>query len=282
MSSIGAEVILDSINPYNGIRLTTMIIEYPRYIGEQFMKHASLRSNSASSRAIPTKKLIEQVVAEPVTPVQWMYRGKGMQPAGPMSFDDAVYCQEQWLLARDACTDVALKMAERGCAKEIVNRLIQTWMWTKSVVTATEWENFYRLRIAHDAQGDHRVLATAMRDAMAASRPQRRTVHIPFVTEDEREMWNATRSISVATGRLARLSYLNHLGVRDPESDVRLHGDVRDAYHMTPFEHSCFARDGKTRCGPYKGWCQYRHAVDHADNWADADHQPLAPRYITC
>ncbi len=50
--NITAKVIADSVSP-EGIRMTTMEIEYPRFILAELNTHRMLSKNSASSRAIP-------------------------------------------------------------------------------------------------------------------------------------------------------------------------------------------------------------------------------------
>jgi len=55
---ISAKVIADSVCP-KGVRMTTMEIEYPRFILAELNTHRMLSKNSASSRAIPVKAMHE-------------------------------------------------------------------------------------------------------------------------------------------------------------------------------------------------------------------------------
>ena len=58
---ISAKVIADSVCP-KGVRMTTMEIEYPRFILAELNTHRMLSKNSASSRAIPVKSMHELFV----------------------------------------------------------------------------------------------------------------------------------------------------------------------------------------------------------------------------
>ena len=60
---IKSEIIADSINVC-GNRLTTFILEYPRFIHAEVMTHRVFSKNAASSRAIPIEKMIQQVIDE--------------------------------------------------------------------------------------------------------------------------------------------------------------------------------------------------------------------------
>lgn len=76
--SIKAVIAADSINP-QGKRLTTFILEYPRFVHSEFMTHRMFSKNAASSRAIPIEKMIQQVIDNPAMPVWWGKNQSGMQ-----------------------------------------------------------------------------------------------------------------------------------------------------------------------------------------------------------
>ncbi len=64
---IKAKIILDSENQ-GGDRLTTWILTYPRFIHSELMTHRMFSRNAASSRAIPVKRMMEQIVNNPAVP----------------------------------------------------------------------------------------------------------------------------------------------------------------------------------------------------------------------
>jgi hypothetical protein len=73
-----AKIVLDSVGP-NGARLTTFELSYPRFVHAELMTHRMFSRNSASSRAIPTERLLGRIEEEPVMPKWWGANQAGMQ-----------------------------------------------------------------------------------------------------------------------------------------------------------------------------------------------------------
>ena len=72
MTTISAKTILRSRNASApGKVLSTLLLRYPRFIHAEMMTHRVFSRNSASSRAIPVKKLIDDVVRDPAMPIFW-------------------------------------------------------------------------------------------------------------------------------------------------------------------------------------------------------------------
>ena len=78
---ISVKIVADSIS-HSGIRIITFELEYPRIIHSELMTHRLLSRNAMSSRAIPIKKMIEQVQQNPAMPVKFGKNQPGMQDAG--------------------------------------------------------------------------------------------------------------------------------------------------------------------------------------------------------
>ena len=72
MTTISAQMIEDSISP-DSIRLSSMLLVYPRWIHAEVMTHRLLSRNAASSRAIPVERLIAEARDNPATP---LYAGR--------------------------------------------------------------------------------------------------------------------------------------------------------------------------------------------------------------
>ena len=71
-----SRILADSIGPHS-VRLTTFEVSLPRPFLSEFNTHRMLSRNSASSRAIPTERLIERAVTRPYLPT-FAGRVKGM------------------------------------------------------------------------------------------------------------------------------------------------------------------------------------------------------------
>lgn len=162
--------------------------------------------------------------------------------------------------------------------KSIPNRLIEPWMWITVVMTATEWNNFFRLRCHPDAEIHFQKIAGMIRDALDASTPTPRDAHeqcgkwhLPFIRGED---WDWAREATgcepaaamdrlcrVSVARCARVSYLTHEGVRDPEKDLGLFEKLSNGSgfgHWSPMEHVAQACCEPLRSGPFVGWKQYR------------------------
>lgn len=156
---ITAKVIADSKNKF-GNRITTMVVTFPRIILAEFNTHRMFSRNSASSRAIPFKKMVEAVENNPFIPMAWQEDHKGMQGnkyiTNPSDIED---CKLAWLQARDYSINMAKDLnvfdledeeveanGDKRVSKQICNRLLEPFMYHTVIVTATEWENFFALR----------------------------------------------------------------------------------------------------------------------------------------
>lgn len=183
--NIKTTIIADSVNP-NGVRITTLEIEYPRFIHSEFMTHRLFSRNSASSRAIPVTKMIEQVRNNPAIPVHWGKNQAGMQANEELSEDQKAEALTAWLHAAQDAADNAEHMLALGLHKQVVNRILEPFQIMKVVVTSTEWENFFWLRDHKDAQPEIRVLAQKMKQAMLDSSPTELEYgmwHLPYVRQ---------------------------------------------------------------------------------------------------
>ena len=143
---IQAKIIADSINPF-GHRITTMVVTMPRIVLAEFNTHRMFSRNSASSRAIPFEKMVKSVEENPFIPIAWQKDHKGMQGSDYITdikeINDII---EYWLDERDDAIFNATELNTRGVTKQIVNRLLEPFMYHTVIVTAIEWENFFALR----------------------------------------------------------------------------------------------------------------------------------------
>lgn len=232
------KVLADSIT--DNVRLTTLEIEFPRFILAELNTHRMFSRNSASSRAIPVEKRIEQILADPFVPEVFGANQKGMQAGEVLPIDDNNKACAAWLKAMHYAIDRAHDLKDVGVHKQWANRLLEPFAWHRAIVSATEWDNFFALRCNPDAAPEFRKIAEMMRGAMMASTPEELKPgewHLPFFGrgDDECSMDVAVR-LSVA--RCARVSYLTHDGKRDVSADFDLYHRLLKAGHMSPFEHA--------------------------------------------
>lgn len=271
--SFKAKIILDSINPHNGVRLVTSELTYPRFIHAEFMTHRVFSRNAASSRAIPNSQMISYVDEHPAMPIYWGKSKKGMSAS--KEIEDIDKAKEAWLAAKDSMIDYAKYFQQLKLHKQVANRILEPWKYITVIVSATQYSNFFTLRNHEDAQPEIQHLAQIWEKSMNESTPVEREWHIPYIQDDEQDLdLDLRKKIGVA--RCARVSYLTHDGVRSIEKDLKLYERLLTGSghgHWSPFEHVAQATNligeyynfatGEfekmpIQCGNFHGWIQYR------------------------
>lgn len=275
-----AHVLADSVSP-SGHRLTTFEIVYPRFILAEFNTHRMLSRSNASSRAVPVSKHIEAVKGTPFVPEILLANKSGMQGGGELPQEVQREARSLWFEARDKAVHVAEQLARLNVHKQTANRVLEPFLWQRTVVTATEWSNFFHLRCHPDAQPEFQIIAKMMRDALRESVPQevgRNHWHLPYITDDDRTGWkwgpDATdvekgfTLAMVSAARCARVSYLTHEGTKSIDNDIALADRLLKAGHMSPFEHPAMAQppESVSRLGNFTGWTQYRKLIPNEDD----------------
>ncbi|HEX4014253.1 MAG TPA: FAD-dependent thymidylate synthase [Candidatus Cybelea sp.] len=258
-----ARVLLDSRSPV-GVRLTTLEATFPRFVLAEFNTHRTFSRNSASSRAVPTSKLIERVESDPAVPLEWGRNKAGMSASEVLRGEEAERARRVWLSARDAAVASARALVELKVHKQELNRLLEPFLWHTVIVTATEWENFFELRCAPNAQPEIRAAASAMRAAMNASSPrvlEHGAWHTPLLQADESELDIETR-LRISAARCARVSYLTHDGKREIQKDLDLCDRLLVDRHLSPFEHVATPAPDAAFYANFRGWIQMRREIE--------------------
>lgn len=265
--TIAAKIIEDSLAP-NGKRLTTFELKYPRFIHSELMTHRVFARNASSSRAIPTKKILAAIINNPAVPVSWGKNQSGMQAKAELLGITKWLVRNIWLWSRWPAVATAWLLNKLGLHKQIANRVVEPWAHITTLVTATEYEGFFRLRCHEDAQPEIRDLALKMKKLYTDHDPMMIDTfeyHLPFINLADRiacgNDMGVLRKLSVA--RCARVSYMTHdKKTPSTEEDIKLHDRLLESGHMSPFEHQALAMINTKWSGPFQGWFQYREMVD--------------------
>lgn len=217
-----AKVIAHSKSP-NGEELITFEIELHRFVLPEFNTHRYLSRNFQSSRAVPIEKMIEQVRNSPAMPVHWGKNQAGMVAETELSLDtlvmdvnymDGTYqstLEQAWFNAARQAANTAEMFNYAGVHKQIVNRVLEPFMKTKGVVTATRkaYEAFFKLRCHKDAQPEIKLLAERMREALNTSNPKHLSYgdyHLPYLAVDIDEMLTED-AVKISTSCCGQVSY---------------------------------------------------------------------------
>jgi thymidylate synthase ThyX len=273
-------VLKDSLAPC-GKRLTTWELTYPRFVHAELMTHRLFSRNSASSRAIPTEKLMARIREDPALPQWWGKNQSGMQANEELDGAARAEAERLWLAARDQMLAAAEQLGKVGLHKQLANRLIEPWMFITVLVSATEYSNWFHLRNHRMAQPEIAWVAKAMWQQYNEQQPRSMSTgewHLPLFDEALEGPLDCgvavVRAKKISTGRCARVSYLTHEGVRDPDKDVELHDrlcagpQTGEPGHWSPFEHVAKALSEPRRSGNFFGWSQYRKEFE-AEHFGD-------------
>ena len=276
---ISAKIICDSISSA-GVRLTTFVLTYPRFIHAELMTHRVFSRNASSSRAIPVKKSIQMVIDDPVIPLAFTKNKAGMQGGDPLdqlAHDAAVAA---WLEGRDRAVEIAQKLADLEVHKQYANRVLEPYSHITVVLSSTEFSNWFALRCHEMAQPEIHMLADQMYNQYHLNKPiflMEGEWHLPFVTpenakqviEEYLQKNPSAKFIDFAArmsvARCARVSYLNHEGnAPSLEEDLKLYDRLvgSEPIHASPAEHQAMAcGDPNVRSGNFRGWIQYRKTL---------------------
>lgn len=235
----GATVEIEDIVPKGCAETFDLEIDgrYPNFIANGVVVHNS--RNSASSRAIPVEKRIAAVRSDPFIPHAFGKNQRGMQSEAALGLDEQLLARQAWLAAASMACDQAALLGSLAVHKQWASRLLEPFLWHEVIISATDWSNFFHLRINPQAQPEFQFAARAMKAAMDASTPVELGVgdwHLPLVDKRDADLDLPTR-IQLSVARCARVSYLTHDGRRDVPADITLYEKLKSPGHMSPFEH---------------------------------------------
>lgn len=302
---IKATIIADSVSP-DGIRMTTMEIEYPRFILAELNTHRMLSKNSASSRAIPVAAMHEQIRTNPAAPVFWGKNQPGMQAKEQLDGERLEAAMDEWQIAMHGALIAADNMSAVGLHKQIANRVTEPWMTMKTVISGTEWANLWHLRDHEDAQPEFHELASVMRQAYDASTPvvlKPGEWHVPYVkTErtiyglqylnEDNEIITAEQARILSASCCAQVSYRKNDPSQEKAEKIFKQLIESEPCHASPVEHQATPMEDwmyetwfddpqhlrqfgithmDTNCdlwsGNLRGWIQHRKLIANEAKW---------------
>lgn len=287
-------IITDSINEA-GNRMTTMEIEYPRFILAELNTHRMLSKNSASSRAIPVAKMHEQILANPAMPVHWGQNQAGMQAKSELKGYKLSLVKLVWALSRQSNVVYAKLLGKLGLHKQLANRRTEPDMMMKTVISGTEWANFFHLRDHPDAQPELQALARLMHLKYNSSEPQLLRPgewHLPYIDcirnarTDELNYYLDTQ-LTLEEARVVSASCCAQVSYRNSDSNLakakKIFSQLIESTpcHASPVEHQATPmsssqwQKGVTHIdansnqwsGNLKGFIQFRKLIPNEAVW---------------
>lgn len=274
----------------NGREAISMLVTLPQMIEQEFLRHRVFCCSFGSTRAKPMKKQLQEVIDDPFIPLSYGRNGKGMQAKEELDEQAVFMAKSEWLTARHSAIMYADTLGDLKVHKQIAGRLLQPFAWRTGIITATDWMNFFYLRVHPDAQPEIQYFAYLCLCAYLESTPVQLNTgewHLPFITKDEEENRSSTEIGLVSAARCARNSYNrlptpedlaeNERGIAhtseyytpDWNKDLQTAQDLRNGSggigHFSPFEHQLEALgegDAYTKIGPFRGYRSLRSMIE--------------------
>lgn len=301
-NGIKATVLAKSRSAITGDVMTTMVIEYPRFILAEVNTHRMLSKNSASSRAIPITAMHAQLNAEPVF---WGKNQPGMQAKEELYGDAFTLAKILWDEAKQNAINSSSALNKVGLHKQTANRVTEPWMMMKTVISGTEWANLYHLRDHKDAQPEFAELAEVMRladDVVNATLLYPGEWHLPYI-RCERDFNGTMRyyvdnqELSVDEALMVSASCCAQVSYRKDDTSLEKAEKIFNQLinsqpcHASPVEHQAtpmdkrtwlekltlrkFTQDGITHVdragnrwsGNLRGWIQHRKLIRGEAVW---------------
>jgi Thymidylate synthase complementing protein len=245
---ITAQILCDSTGSHSP-RLTTFFATFHKFILAERNTHRALSRSDRSSRAVPTKILIEEVLDDPAMPVEFHRRKSGMGGGELLVGEALKRCQDRWKYHSSFAAWWAQEGLDQDESKETLNRHLDQFTYTHSVMTATEpgWLNFFGLRLNPMAQPEIRVLAEIMWEKWNENVPDKLEVnswHLPMIDDGTLilymgDKWVSDHAFRISAARCARTTYLSLMTQKPStvEEDLRLANRLLADRHLSPFEH---------------------------------------------
>lgn len=268
---INAKLVAYSVSPL-GKKIATFELTYHRYIHGEFMTHRLFSRNAMSSRAVPVAKMLDAIRQAPAMPIHWGKNQPGMQAEKEtdqkVSYGwlatygkdmEELFCSpsDGWKKAAKDAIKWAERFSEAGYHKQIVNRLVEPFQMMKTVMTATELDNFFWLRLDEDAQPEIFELARCMRECLLKVKPELLEAgewHTPYVDHCSRHpdegiiysvdnedgsprILTKEEALAISSSCCAQVSYRNLDNTYDKAMAIygRLLSGAK--VHASPFEH---------------------------------------------
>lgn len=300
---MSAKIIAHSKSAVNNKEIITYELIYPRIVHSEMLTHRLFSRNAASSRAIPIERLIALVESDCAMPAEWGLNQAGMQAKG--IHDNPSLCEETWRKGAKRAVQTTKELQALGLHKQICNRPLEAFQYMKTIVTATEYDNWFWLRNHEAADPTIQLLANQMWRAKEASTPQVLNpgeYHLPYiktsVSPDLGWMYSSEgiqvtleEAIKVSTSCCAQVSYRILNGSLTKALGIYSQLVGMDRVHASPFEHVATPMEDPTHSndmtlewmlpgehmdsegnfwsGNFKGWYQYRQSIPNHVYWGE-------------
>jgi hypothetical protein len=246
-------------NLLDGTSATTYVLEFPRLILAQFNKHRLIASNTSSTRAVPTNKVLNMLenTLNVYIPPYLFKNGKGMHTQELVDYDTySKWCDielHKYNVVRqsvEAQNELAVKVHKQHV------RALEPWQIVRVIATAKDWSNYLYLRDSKDVQPEFWFLANLQNEEPL--RLIHNEVHLPyssnlsdFLTVDAMQQISKDKFTPMKKQALlylcnsvkaAAISYYRADDLYSVDDVLRITTNLLadGKLHGTPFEHIIF------------------------------------------
>lgn len=271
---ISATIIADSINEC-GDRMVTYELVYPRFIHSELMTHRMLSKNAASSRAVPYATNIELVKESPAMPVHWGKNQPGMKANVELDKTIIDGLKGVWISALKSVISHTIVMNDSGLHKQVINRLLEPWTMMKTVISGTEWENFFWLRDHKDAQPEFAELARCANKAREKSVPiilYPGEWHLPYIATKREDSgllsyWtDEYTEVTLEEAKTISVSCAAQVSYRKLDDTLEKAKKIFGMLNIGSTDKPCHASPLEHQCTPIE-LVQYNLNTNHPETW---------------
>lgn len=262
------KMILASTSSFPGLSIYTLQLRYWRAIHGELMTHRVFSRNAGSSRATPVKKVLAQVWNDPAGPIHWGVNQAGMQARAELVGWKRAAAGALWRTAGKVMCGFAWTMMKLGLHKQVANRILEPWQYINTVVTSTEWDNFFKLRCHPDAQPEFQELAMKIMEVIEMASPQQLQSgewHLPYLLFHETGLRDSLQAkLKLSSARCARVSIEPFDGDASHEKEFARHDLLvgSEPIHASPTEHQAQCTGDDAWHANFRGFRQYRSFIE--------------------
>jgi hypothetical protein len=259
-------ILAATYNPVSDTKMISFLVDFPTVLLAELRTHRILTQGSLyehseldnfnlsanSARAIPHNRYLQKVIDNPFVPI-WTKQQSSM--SGEM-IANTENVNDLWHIAKDEAISVYKSLIYENAHKQNANRLLAPFAWTTCILSGTEWENFFRLRTAPEAQPEFREIALILKGLYDNADWRISQYHIPYFSEIEELYFDDIHKIvskdeslgiysdyfmKVSASFCAKLSYNTQDKPDTLEKHMSRVYDLTAHKHQEPFSHQAVA-----------------------------------------
>lgn len=253
-------------------RTTTFKITMPKYLVAEFNTHRALSRNSFSSRAVPSDKAADYAYSNMFMPDKWLENQAGMQAKSTeLPYFKKLLATLIWKSTAKVCVWSSKSLFKLGLHKQWSGRMLEWFMPTIIIATATDWQNFIMLRNHPSAQPEIQEVAKQIERLLKDSFPHCLKVgqwHIPFIDTHHGDYFGYyLNGLSIDTETALKISASICAQISYRKSDTSLEKALSiynrliesEPKHLSPFEHQAYYASSEEYSVDFQGNLRYAH-----------------------